>query len=292
MIGRVRIAIVGFGLIGGSIARALRRTDGPAVRGEPITVAAWSRRPDGPRAALAEGVVDAAPATLGSTVEGADLVVLAAPPLAALELLDALAGPLGAGLAADATISDVASTKRAIVARADALGLRFVGGHPMAGLERRGWEAADGALFVDRPWVVCPGAAAGPADVARVERLATDCGARPVRLDPAVHDAATAAVSHAPLVVSAALVEAMAAGPDWPTAASLAAGGWRDMTRLARGDPEMGAGIAATNADEIARRVRAVRAALDAWLEALDAAEPDAVALAARFAAARDRLDR
>ena len=292
MIGRVRIAIVGFGLIGGSIARALRRAGAPGARDRWSSIAAWSRRPEVPRAALAEGVIDAAPADLGSTVEGADVVVLAAPPLACLDLLAAFAGALHGALLPGATITDVASTKRAIVARADALGLRFVGGHPMAGLERRGYEASDDALFVDRPWLVCPGAFAEPADVARIEGLALDCGARPVRLDPAVHDAATAAISHAPLVVSAALVEALAFGPDWPTAGSLAAGGWRDMTRLARGDPEMGAGIAVTNADEIARRLRALRAALDAWIAALEAEEPDAGAFAARFAAARDRLGR
>jgi prephenate dehydrogenase len=160
----------------------------------------------------------------------------------------------------------------------------------MAGLETSGYEAAEADLFVDRPWVVCPGAFAGMEDVARIERLAIDCGARPVRLDPAVHDGATAAISHAPLVVSAALVEALASGPEWPTAASLAAGGWRDMTRLARGDPEMGAGIVVTNADEVARRLRAVRAALDAWIGALDAERPDPAALAARLAAVRDRL--
>ena len=290
MIGRVRIAIVGFGLIGGSIARALRRDGGTAAPDGPPSIAAWSRRPDGPRTALAEGILDAAPTDLGSTVEGADVVVLAAPPLACLDLIDELAGRLRGALDPGATVSDVASTKRAIVARADERGLRFVGGHPMAGLETRGYEAADESLFVERPWVVCPGAVAGPADVARIERLAIDCGARPVRLDPAVHDAATAAISHAPLVVSVALVEALTAGPDWPTAASLAAAGWRDMTRLARGGPEMGAGILVTNADEIARRLRAVRAALDAWIDALDAEEPDPAALEARLAAARDPL--
>lgn len=290
MIDRVRIAIVGFGLIGGSIARALRRGGEATTQVERPSIAAWSRRSDGPRMALAEGIVDAAPTDLGSTVEDADLIVLAAPPLACLDLIDELAGRLRGLLPPSATVSDVASTKRAIVARADKLGLRFVGGHPMAGLETRGFEAADGGIFVDRPWVVCPGAVAGPADLARVERLATDCSARPVRLDPAVHDAATAAISHAPLLVSAALVEALASGPEWPTAASLAAGGWRDMTRLARGDPEMGAGIVATNADEVALRLRAVLAALEAWIDALETGEPDAAALEARLTAARDRL--
>ena len=108
MIGRVRIAIVGFGLIGGSIARALGRREAAPTLGERIELAAWSRTADGPQAALAEGVVQRAPATLGETLRGAELVVLAAPPLACLELLDGLAGPLADALATGATVTDVA----------------------------------------------------------------------------------------------------------------------------------------------------------------------------------------
>ena len=162
----------------------------------------------------------------------------------------------------------------------------------MAGLERTGYPAAVAGLFDDRPWVVCPGASAGPVDIDRVERLAIACGARPVRLDPAVHDDATAAVSHVPLVVSAALVEAMTGGPDWPVAVGLAAGGWRDMSRLASGDPAMGAGIAATNAGPIAAGLREVRAVLDRWLAELERADPDAETLRRRFETARERLER
>ncbi len=288
MIDAMRIAIVGFGLIGGSIARALRRPDAVAAGGH--TVAAWSRRPDGPRAALAEGVVDSAPSDLGATLEGAELVVLAAPPLACLDLLDQLAGPLGTAIAPGATLTDVASTKRAIVERGDRNGLRFVGGHPMAGRESSGFGAAVADLFVDRPWAVCPGALAGDADTERVARLATACGARPVWLDPARHDALVAAISHVPLVLSAALAESVLGRPDASDALALAAGGWRGMTRLAEGDPEMGAGIGATNADEIAAGLRAVRGALDDWIVALEPAGPDAAALAGRFAAVRERL--
>ncbi len=291
MIGRVRIAIVGFGLIGGSIARALGRREAAPTLGERIELAAWSRTADGPQAALREGVVQRAPATLGETLRGAELVILAAPPLACLELLDGLAGPLADALATGATVTDVASTKLAIGARADALALRFVGGHPMAGRERTGSSAAEADLFVDAPWVVTPGAVAETGDIDRVERLARACGARPIRLSPADHDAAVAAVSHAPLLVSAALVEAMTGQPDWPLAASLAAGGWRDMSRLARGAPDMAAGIAATNAIEVAAAVRAVAATLAAWAELLEADEPDPVVLEARFEAARRRLE-
>lgn len=288
MIDAMRIAIVGFGLIGGSIARALRRPDALAAGGH--AVAAWSRSPDGPRAALAEGIVDAAPADLASALEGAELIVLAAPPLTCLDLLDELAGPLGKAIAPGATLTDVASTKRAIVQRGDRNGLRFVGGHPMAGRESSGFGAALPDLFVDRPWAVCPGALAADADTERVARLATACGARPVRIDAARHDALVAAISHVPLVLSAALAETVLRRRDASDALGLAAGGWRAMTRLAEGDPEMAAGIGATNAEEIAVGLRAVRGVVDEWIAALEAPGPDAVALAERFATVRERL--
>lgn len=291
MIGRVRIAIVGFGLIGGSIARALGRREAAPTPGGRIELAAWSPTTAGPRAALGEGVLERAPDTLRETLTGAELVVLAAPPLDCLALLDELAGPLSDALATGATITDVASTKRVIGARADALGLRFVGGHPMAGRETTGYAAAEAGLFVGCPWVVCPGAVAGSDDVDRIEDLARACGAIPLQLPAADHDAAVAAISHAPLVVSAALVEAITGRLDWPLAESLAAGGWRDMSRLARGAPDMAAGIAATNAGEVAAVVRAISAALAEWSTLLEASEPDPLALAGRFEAARRRLE-
>jgi prephenate dehydrogenase len=290
MIGRMRIAIVGFGLIGGSIARALRRPAAMTATSQRPVVTAWSRRADGPRAALADGILDDAPPDLATTLEGAELVVLAAPPLACLELLDELAGPLAPALASGASVTDVASTKRAIVERAERNGLRFVGGHPLAGRETSGYGAAITDLFVDRPWVVCPGARSGEVDLGRVEWLVTACGARPVRLDPARHDALVAAISHVPLVVSVALAESVLRRPEAADALDLAAGGWRGMTRLATGDPEMGAGIGTTNAAEIAIGLRSLRSVLDEWIAALEAATPDAATLAARLGAVRERL--
>jgi prephenate dehydrogenase len=240
-------------------------------------------------------VVDAAPGDLADAVAGADLIVLAAPPQACLALLDELGGPARAALQPDAVVTDVASVKGPIVRRAADLTLRFVGGHPMAGRETSGFDAADATLFRDRPWVVVPGDDA-PA-VAAVERLARACLARVVRLDAAAHDLAVAGVSHLPLVVSAALVEAVAGGPhgareDWPTAAGLAATGWQGMTRLALGDVDMGTGIATLNAPALAARLRDLREVIDGWLVLLEAEDgPDADAIRRRLAAARARLE-
>jgi prephenate dehydrogenase len=289
----MRVAFLGFGLIAGSIARALREE-------RDWELVAWSPRGEGPREAVADGSLDVAAASADGAIGGADVVVLAAPPLACLDLLDEIAGPLRAELSPRAVITDVASTKRAICARAAAHGLSFVGGHPMAGRESSGYGSSDADLFRDRPWVVVPGKDGGSASAAalvdRVEELALACRARPIRMDATSHDAAVAAVSHLPLVVSAALVEAVTgraaggAGPDWPHMAQLAASGWRDMTRLARGDVTMAAGIAATNAPALADRVRAMRATLDDWLEDLERdGGPDPDRLLDRFAQARDR---
>ena len=283
----MQLAILGFGLIGGSVARALHERASAEW-----TITAWSPGGGGPAAAVAAGAIRSAAASAGEAVVGADIVLLAAPPIECLRLIDDLAGPLHSALASGAVVTDVASTKRHIVKSAAGHGLPFVGGHPMAGRETAGYAAADPGLFVDRPWVICDGGAPEGA-VKIVERLATAVGAVPIRMDAATHDAAVAGVSHLPLVLAAALVEAVLAEDGMPHARELAASGWRDMTRLARGDPAMGAGIAATNADLIADRLRAMIAVLETWLGELDReGGSDPQRLEARFAAARRLLDR
>jgi prephenate dehydrogenase len=289
----MRIALLGLGLIGGSIARALHDRRASDVRPHVI---AWSPSGDGPAAAVRDGVIDAAASSPEDAIVGADLVVLAGPAPVCLDQLEQLAGPWQSSLAPDAVITDVASTKSAILERAEQLGLRFVGGHPMAGREMAGYAAAQADLFEGRPWVVVPGAA-DPDAVGRVEDLARAVGARPVRMGPDEHDAAVAAISHLPLVLAAALVDAVAGPPEstrdgWTAASGLAASGWRDMTRLARGDVAMGSGVIATNAGPIAARLRDLVAVLQAWLEDLEAdAWPDPEAIDRRLRAARDRLE-
>ncbi|HET7728158.1 MAG TPA: prephenate dehydrogenase/arogenate dehydrogenase family protein, partial [Candidatus Limnocylindrales bacterium] len=236
----MHVALLGLGLIGGSIARALRAQAG-------WTVAAWTPTGRGPEEARRAGVIERAAGSLDEAVDGADLVVLAAPPLEAMALLRGLAasGRDWAGI----TVTDVVSTKRTVTEIAAAVEVPFVGGHPMAGRETTGLGSSAAELFVDRPWVITEPVCGG--DAAVVERLARACGAQPVHLDSAAHDRAVAAISHLPLLASVALVEAVlgdAAPDDAELLRRLAATGWRDMTRLARGDAAMGAGILATNA--------------------------------------------
>jgi prephenate dehydrogenase len=296
MIGSMRVAFLGFGLIGGSIARALRGS------GRAWSLTAWSPSGFGPQSAAADGVLDDAAGSAGDAIAGADVLVLAAPPLACLDLLGGLASRRLGELGRATIVTDVASTKVALCRRAAELGVRFVGGHPMAGRELTGYAAGDAELLRERPWIIVPDGATED-DVVVIEQLASATGARPARMGAEAHDVATAAVSHLPLVVATALVEAVAgdgaggagargAGAIWTDVAQLAASGWRDTTRLARGDPAMGAGIAATNAAPLAARVRAIRERLDEWLDELERpGGPDAARIEARFAAARDVLE-
>jgi len=289
----MHLGFLGFGLIAGSVARAIRVNPATAD----WSMAAWSPSGDGPRRAADDGTVDLVAAAPEAVLGDADLVILAAPATACLALIDRLAGPWADLLRAGAVVTDVASTKVRLIDRADAVGLRFVGGHPMAGLETAGYAAAVPDLFIDRPWVVVPGAVASAADVDRVAALAEACSARVVVMDAEAHDRAVAGISHLPLVVAVALVEAVVgsageAARDWPAAAGLAAGGWRDMTRLAHGDPAMGAAIVATNAPALAARVRELRTMLDEWLIELDRPDgPDEAAVARRLRSARAMLD-
>ena len=286
------VAILGLGLIGGSIARSLRVSDPDQGRWR---ISAWTPSGAGPREAMEAGFVDAAPARIDEAIAGADLVVLAAPPLACEQLVARLGGDLAAALQPHATVTDVASTKLALTRAALAAGIRFVGGHPMAGRETSGFGAAIDDLFVDRPWIVTEAVHGG--DGALVEAVALACDARVVALDAATHDRLVAAISHVPLLVSVALAETVAGAgdspdPDWTAASALAASGWRDTTRLARGDATMGAEIAASNAASIAAVLRSYRGRIDALLEVLEApGGVDVAALRERLQQAKDRLE-
>ena len=293
------IAFLGLGLIGGSIVKAVNasapaRIDQPGARSASRPrITAWSPTGRGPARALAEGLIDAVAAELEDAIVGVDLVIIAAPPIATVRLLERFGGDLRGLLAPPAVVTDVASTKVAVMAAAVNGGIRFVGGHPMAGREIGGFEASSPDLFRDRPWVVVSKPGSDPGDIGPVEWLIGTCGAHPIALDAAAHDAAVAAISHLPLIASAALVEAVAGRgtSTWPLARPLAATGWDGMTRLARGDPAMGAGIASTNAPAIVAELRAYRDAIDGWLASLDVEAPDAAALERRLTAARSLLD-
>jgi prephenate dehydrogenase len=257
-----RIAVIGTGLIGTSIALAMRRvgTEVLLIDRDPATV----------RLAADLGAGTAWEADLD---EPADLAVLAVPPPAvAATLLDAQKR----GLAEAYT--DVASVKGPQLAEAAQLGcdLRtFVGGHPLGGRELSGPLAARPGLFLGRPWVLCPTAESGADAVASVTELAVRCGATAITMDAAEHDQAVALISHAPHVVSAAMAARFLEAPQ--RMVDLAGQGARDVTRIAAGDPGLWLEILAANALPVAEVIDAVARDLARTAAALRtrAARPD-----------------
>lgn len=245
------VAVLGLGLIGGSLALDLR------ARG--VRVIGWDR-PDVLRRARRRGVVDEAAGSVLDAGRRTRVVVLCAPPSANLRLLRRLAR-----LGADGpVVTDVGSVKAPIVDEARRLGLRrFVGGHPVAGSERSGIEAARTGLFAGRAWVLTPVAETSPHALRAVAALARALGARPVRrLEAGAHDRALAFLSHLPQVVACAL---LAVAEDDPVARrhlALAGPGFRDMTRLARSPRGLWRQILAENSAEVARAQEALRVAL------------------------------
>lgn len=250
-----RAAILGLGLMGGSLGLALQ-ADGLADM-----VVGYDATPAHANAALARGLVSAIAPTPEAAVTGADFVVFAVPVLATLPLMRAVAP----ALAPDAILTDLGSVKAPVVAWAEATlpqPGRFVGGHPMAGREHSGPGAAEATLLRGVRWPLTPVPTTEPAALARVQALVAALGAEPLTLAPDEHDRLVAGASHLPLLAATALVQALATSPDWPGVAQLAAGGFRDTTRVAAGDPTMARDICLTNRAPILAR-------LDAYLDAL-----------------------
>jgi prephenate dehydrogenase len=258
-----RIGIVGLGLVGGSIAWSLRTA-------WPSTVVVGVDRTDVVDEALRRGAIDAAAASVADLAD-ADLVVLAAPLTGIISSLDEAAR---AGLRG--VVTDVGSTKRLVLRAARDAGVAtFVGGHPMAGAERAGFDYARAGLFDGRPWLVVPPAEAPAAAIARVEHFARALGATPRRMTADEHDRTMAFVSGLPQVVAVSLMRAVGAAAG---EAGLAAAGPAlvEMTRLAASPVHLWTEIAASNADlmaeALAALVRELGAARDgmaggAWVE-------------------------
>jgi prephenate dehydrogenase len=244
----MRVAIVGLGLIGGSLARALVAR-GYEVSG--VDTAPARRR------ARAAGAIRHGLATPEAAAASTDLLVLAAPPRVNLALLCRVAPWCREGL----VVTDVGSVKREIQKESERLGLsRFVGGHPIAGSEGSGFGASSSGLFRGHAWVLTPAADAGA--LRSVRRLVRAAGARPVLLDAADHDRTLAFLSHVPQVVSWALFEAAAGDRVTRRRLDLAGPGFRDMTRLAKSPRNLWRDILGNNQTEVARALRALEKAL------------------------------
>lgn len=253
-------AILGLGLMGGSFARALREAD------RARTIIGYDPSDQAARLALELGVIDDVAGDVAAACQEAGLIILAAPVTAIPPLLERAGEHAPQG----ALLLDLGSTKGSIVEAMDALParVRAVGGHPMCGRETGGIEHSDAGLFEGAAFVLCETARTDDEAKARAEKLVTAVGARPIWLGAADHDRRVAAISHLPYLLACALVRAAErAHPDaWP----LAAGGFRDSSRVAASDPGMMGDAVRDNAAEVVRAARLAREQLDALIDALE----------------------
>ncbi|TAM87787.1 MAG: prephenate dehydrogenase/arogenate dehydrogenase family protein [Candidimonas sp.] len=284
------LAVVGVGLIGGSVAAALRRH---AAVG---TVLGVGRHPQSIERARRLGLIDT-PATLEEAAALADVILLATPVAATEAILTQLA----AYLRPRTLVTDVGSTKANVVAAArTALGARasqFVAAHPIAGTERTGPDAADAGLFDGRVVVLTPGREADAAMRDTLTRLWERCGARVVVMAPEAHDRALASVSHLPHFLAAAFMAQVAGAPDADRRLGLAGTGFRDFTRIAAGSPEVWRDIFLANRAAVLAELEAFRTELGGFARALENGDGqelfnflERAAVARRFWAGRSGL--
>lgn len=262
-----RLALIGCGLMGGSLALALRQS------GWSGQIAGYSATEGTRRKALQLGVIDEACASVAEAVHGADLVLLAVPVRATEDALRAMAPHL----ATNALVMDVGSTKGDVVAAARAaLGERlpnFVPAHPIAGKEVAGVEHADAALYQNRLVVLTPLPETPAQRVQQAQALWQAVGSRVLQLSPEAHDASFAAVSHLPHLVAFALVNAVASQPQGAQYLTMAGPGFRDFSRIAASDPSVWRDILLANQDEVLRQSALLRQALHALEAAMQAGD-------------------
>jgi prephenate dehydrogenase len=278
-----RLAVVGVGLLGGSLALAARAQ---GLAREIVGVGRDRSRLEAP---LRAGAVDRVTTSVAEGVRDADVIVLAATVLANERLLGEVWGAMTPG----ALVTDVGSTKRGIVSVAERLAAAqpraFVGSHPMAGSEQSGFGVARADLFRGATVIITPTDASDPAAVKGVTALWETLGARVSALDPDTHDRVVAAISHLPHVAAWALVDAV--GRFEPGALAFAARGFKDTTRIAASDPAMWTDILLGNRDAIVASLAAFRRALDDLEGLVTAGDRAGIeALLARLKAQREGL--
>jgi len=279
------VVILGLGLIGASLARALRSS------GFSRRFVGWGHRDTSLRRGVELGVIDEFTLDLDRAVAQADILVLCTPTLTAADLLRRILPALGDG---GPLVTDVASVKGnlrdAAVAAVGAVPPGLVLAHPIAGSERSGVEASDAGLFVDHRVILTPEPGNDPDAVALVRAMWASTGAEVVEMAVDTHDAVLAATSHLPHVLAYTLVDALARSEASEAIFRFAAGGFRDFTRIASSDPTMWRDIAIANRDALLRAVDGFSDHLGRLRQAV--AEGDAAALFEIFSRAKQARDR
>ena len=284
-----RIAVVGFGLVGASFAAAVRAAY-PDTRVLAVDIDERTLAEAVERGWATDGALPDDPAFERFVGDGCDLVVLATPVGAAERYFEDLARWDYRGI-----VTDTASTKARITALAERVlphPENFVPGHPMAGSEVNGIEGARPDLFKGAHWILCPDADTPAEHFPRLHELVTSIGARVIALPREDHDEAVAVVSHVPHIMASSLVQlASRHADDQQALMRLAAGGFKDSTRIAAGSPELWCGIAFDNKDALSDGLDEIRGIIGAFADALASDDRAALtALVADAAAARRAL--
>ena len=282
-----KITIVGTGLIGTSLALALRQSE---LRNLELVGTDYDSSARG--GAQKRGAFDKVENRLFPSIEGADVVVLATPVMAMRDLMETI----GPKLPENAVVTDVGSSKKTVVEwAAEVLPDRsqFVGGHPMAGRETAGPEHATADLFTGKPYCIVPSAYARKQAVSTVTTIAEAIGAKPFFISAEEHDSFVAAVSHLPFMMSVALMQTVSKSANWDDIAQLASSGFRDLSRLASGDTVMHRDISITNREPIVSWIDSfIRELYEIRNLLKDESGPDSAAVGELFESAHDERAR
>ncbi|MPZ49769.1 MAG: prephenate dehydrogenase/arogenate dehydrogenase family protein [Dehalococcoidia bacterium] len=266
-----KLAIIGLGLIGSSMGLALRRA-------EPVNteIVGFDKDADIGAVAFQMGAVQRLAPTLRDAVADATMIIVATPIISIRGVFEKIAPHLQKG----AVVTDTASTKADVMRWArDTLppGVHFVGGHPMAGKEQAGPGAAEPSLFDGRPYCIVSSGDVMPGAVSAVENLAKAVEAEPFFLDAEEHDSYAAAISHVPLIASIGLFNLARSSIAWRELANMAGPGFRDLTRLASGEPGMAHDICLTNRENILHWINRYIGELQRLADQVEQGEPQAL---------------
>ncbi len=282
-----RVSIIGTGLMGGSLAMAIRQS------GAAAEVVAFDVSPRARSEAASMGVADRIADSPGAAVEGSRVVFLATPIGSMATVLGEAAPSLEEGV----IVSDLGSAKLGVMDAIEAAippGARYVGGHPMAGSEQSGVRFASPELFKDRYYILTPRTTTDPDAYRELHALLTRIGARVISIDPESHDRAMATVSHVPHLLSLLLMEMAASEQErMKSIFTIAAGGFRDMTRIAASSPEVWLDIVSENRAFIVERLKDYSMRVNSLIEILQSDDTGELgALFERARAARAELSR
>ena len=281
---KLQLAIIGVGLIGGSLGLCLKDR-----LGDDIYITGLSRTESSMSAALLRGAVDMASADLEAVVSDADIIFLSPPVLQIVPMVERMLPYLKKG----AILTDAGSTKQYVWEHLKKIlppDIYYVSGHPMTGKEKSGVQAADKDLFVNKCYVIVEDTGAPPEVLERVVSLLRLTGANLTTLDIAKHDRCASVISHVPHVAEAALVTLLNRSQgDMDSCLKLAGGGFKDTTRIASSNSDMWADICMTNPEAITGHLRALQGILGEVIEAIE--QGDRPGIYNYFAAAKKRRD-